>query len=63
MIQRKACRKRAELCYDIIALSQKLLRYLSTPLKIEVIFFRTLVSAKDPLLIKNYLHYLGFFGN
>lgn len=61
MIQRKACRKRA--CYDIIALSQKLLRYISTPLKIEVIFFRTLVSAKDLLLMKNCLHYLGFFGN
>lgn len=57
-IQEKGKEKHAEKeqSYAIIALSQKLLSYLSTPFKIEVIFF----SAKNPL-IKNNLHYLGFF--
>lgn len=38
-IQEKEKHAEKEQCYDIIALSQKLLSYLSTPLKIEGFFF------------------------
>lgn len=56
-IQEKGKEKHAEKeqSYAIIALSQKLLSYLSTPFKIEVIFFSKEPSYKEQFTLSRVL--------